>query len=597
MAKKGKKETEIIESSLTSDNPQIPKPRLHKLIIKNFRCISSHPIEIELDDIVVLVGPNNVGKSSILKAYELVMNHGSSRCFLTAEGFPNGIVDGKTFPEIELETIVYDNSPGDKWIKTTVEGEKLVKEKWIWCKEGQPTRQGYNVENEEWDKSVPWGAPNVAKSRRPEPHRVNAFDSPEKQADAITDLLMKILNDRVKSIKINEQEKSAYEIIVDKIKDFQKKVVNDSQTEIDRVQDELSNLIGQIFPEHKIKFDAKPEENIDKTINLFKANAQLLMGPKDGYLSTIDRQGSGARRTLLWAALRILTENQKGNIATEDNTTRPNVLLLDEPEICLHPSAIRDACNVLYNLPVTGRWQVMVTTHSPAFIDIARDNTTIIRVDKDIKGQIQGTTVFRPSLVKLTQNDRENLKLLNIFDPYIAEFFFGGKTIIVEGDTEYTAFKYIIANEPEVFKNIHIIRARGKATIVSLIKILNHFGANYTVLHDSDTPTIIRNQKTIINGAWTKNTDILIEIKNCMVPFKARIFASKINFEKAFLGEKVDNEKPYNALLQLQKDSTVYKNIKKLLSVLTTDSYELPDGCIEWNTIEELNKAIIGETE
>jgi ABC-type branched-subunit amino acid transport system ATPase component len=47
-----------------------PRPRLVKLIIKNFRCIGPTPVTIDLDDIVVLVGPNNVGKSSVLKAYE-----------------------------------------------------------------------------------------------------------------------------------------------------------------------------------------------------------------------------------------------------------------------------------------------------------------------------------------------------------------------------------------------------------------------------------------------------------------------------------------------------------------------------------------------
>lgn len=75
---------------------QIKHPRLHKLIIKNFRSIGENPVEIELDDIVVLVGANNAGKSSILKAYELVMSEGSKQCELSIEDFPNHkIVDDK----------------------------------------------------------------------------------------------------------------------------------------------------------------------------------------------------------------------------------------------------------------------------------------------------------------------------------------------------------------------------------------------------------------------------------------------------------------------------------------------------------------------
>jgi len=52
------------------------------------------------------------------------------------------------------------------------------------------------------------------------------------------------------------------------------------------------------------------------------------MGPESGYMSSINRQGSGAQRTLLWAAIKYLAEN--GN---ERSSQRPHVLLLDEPEI------------------------------------------------------------------------------------------------------------------------------------------------------------------------------------------------------------------------------------------------------------------------
>ena len=70
-----KKSEEIV--ALVGEEENSPRPRLNKLIIQNFRSIGTEKVEIELDDIVVLVGPNNVGKSSILRAYETVMSHGS----------------------------------------------------------------------------------------------------------------------------------------------------------------------------------------------------------------------------------------------------------------------------------------------------------------------------------------------------------------------------------------------------------------------------------------------------------------------------------------------------------------------------------------
>jgi putative ATP-dependent endonuclease of OLD family len=578
--------------SLISDDPAIQKPRLIKLIVKNFRCIGTTPVSIDLNDIVVLVGTNNVGKSSILKAYELAMSQGSNKGKLKIEDFPNNKIDPDNLPEIELHTIVYDNSPGVKWITVLPNDERLVKERWIWPNEGDPKREGWDAEVNAWSEQVPWGAPNVANSRRPEPHRVDAFDPPEEQATAIKDLLMKAVNDKVKNLKgANQEEENEYHQLLAKVKELQKKIVADSQDQIDAVNVELSLQFEKVFPNYKIDFDAKPEDNLDKTINLFKADPQLLMGPVGGYLSTIERQGSGARRTLLWTALKFISENnQKGK---DEATVRPHLLLIDEPEICLHPNAIRDACSVLYDLPNSGNWQVMVTTHSPIFIDFSRDNTTIVKVEKNAAGAIQGTTVFRPDTAKLDADDKKNLKLLNLCDPYVSEFFFGGKVIVVEGDTEYTAFNYIKATKLEEYKNVHIIRARGKATIVSLVKILNHFGSSYSVLHDSDKPEIVTKKgKTMANPAWGNNPNILDAVNAKPIGTQTRLLASLPNFEEAYFGEAAETEKPYNALRTISDNEDTFNLIESLLQSLINHGAAVPANCAEWTTIDDLNEKL-----
>jgi putative ATP-dependent endonuclease of the OLD family len=591
MAKKSK--TAESAASLVSQNPDVPRPRLIKLIIKNFRCIGPKPVEIELDDIVVLVGENNVGKSSILKAYEVVMSHGSNKGKLTLEDFPCNKIDVDNLPEIEIQTVVFDNSPGDQWITRLDNGEMLVREKFTWLGEGEAKRQGWDSDLNAWSDHVPWGAPNVANSRRPEPHRVDAFDPPSEQAEAIKKLLIQALNDRVKQFKVQaSDQENEYHKLLRTIKDIQKKIVAEAQSEIDKVNSELSELINKVFPNYIIDFDAKPEDNLDRTINLFKADPQLLMGPADGYLSTVDRQGSGARRTLLWTALKFISENTQ-KVKDDGTPARPHILLFDEPEICLHPNAIREACKVLYELPETGNWQVMVTTHSPIFIDFSRDNTTIIRVEKNNDGIIQGTTVFRPSKVKLSADDKLNLKLLNICDPHVAEFLFGGKTIIVEGDTEYTAFNYIKASKPELYSNVHIIRARGKATICSLIKVLNHFGAHYSILHDSDTPIIKTATGEKGNPAWGTNKSILEALQTKPDTIRVRLLASMTNFEKAYFGAEVEVDKPYNALKTISTDDSKFKKIEQLLRCLIDHDEDTIENCIEWDSIDELKERVL----
>lgn len=182
--------------------------------------------------------------------------------------------------------------------------------------------------------------------------------------------------------------------------------------------------------------------------------------------------------------------------------------------------------------------------------------------------------------------------MLNICDPYVAEFFFGGKIIVVEGDTEYTAFKHVIAKKPDDYKNVHIIRARGKATIVALVKILNHFGSNYSVLHDSDTPKIQTKKGKQTNGAWTTNQNILDAVNTKPAERKVRLLASIPKFEKAYFDEEVKDEKPYNALQTLEASPIMFGKVEKLLKALIDHEAAVPDNCFEWNSLEELESKV-----
>jgi putative ATP-dependent endonuclease of OLD family len=469
----------------------------------------------------------------------------------------------------------------------------------MWRAEGAPERQGFNVSIGDWsDEAVPWGAPNVAQFGRPEPHRVDAFADPKIQADEIVGLLKSILQQRLLAYTNTPGNEagtnSDYEELLVKIATAQKTIVAEAAEEIQKVEGELSALIGAIFPNHVVRFDAKPEEDLDKSVQFFKSDASLLMGPENGYQSSVAVQGSGARRALLWTALKILANAPKARgkgTRAEAVTplTRSHVLLIDEPEICLHPNAIREACKLLYDLPIAANWQVMATTHSPAFIDIARDNTTIIRVDRQPDGQVVGTTVFRPERAKLDDDDRARLKLLNVYDPYVAEFFFGGLNVIVEGDTEYTALRHLVANDPTLRRDVHVSRARGKETIVTLMKILNQFGASYAVLHDSDRPT---RKDGKANSAWTANDRIRTTAESAPSASKVRVLAAVPNFEEAFFGKAVDNEKPYNAIEQLEGHAEARTRIKELFGALTSPDAPTPTGCVQWKLLADLEAAL-----
>lgn len=558
-----------------------PRPRLHKLVVRNFRSIGPTAVEIELDDIVVLVGPNNAGKSSILRAYETVMSHGSKDGRLMAADFPNGIVDPEHYPQIELHTIIFHDAPGARWIATLPNGEMLVREQWIWDSPNKdPIRRGFDVVKGAWDEEVPWGAPNVANSRRPQPHRIDAFQHPDEQAKAIADLVLSILKDRIAQVKSDpNSEKSDFDLVIDRIRELQAKVAAETEGEVQKIESEISAYLERIFPQHRVKVDARAETDVDKTYSPFKSNPDVLMGTPGGYFSTIAHQGSGARRTLLWATLKYLKERADGADA------RPHVLLLDEPEICLHPSAIREARAVLYSLPTAAQWQVMITSHSPLFIDLSQDNTTVIRVFRDQSSVVQATTLYRPDRAKLSADDKRNMKLLNLCDPYLHEFFFGGRQVVVEGDTEFTAFGFIREMYPNEYGDVQVIRARGKGIIPSVARVLLQFSKDFSILHDTDTPTTLKGKG---NPAWGMNKSIqdILALENA--EGAVHLVACKTCFEVALFGEEARDEKPYSALERIRTDTTARDRVKALFDGLLDSSKELPAGCIRWTSVEDL---------
>lgn len=594
-------------------------PKIQKLKIKNFGCIGPLGVSIDIDKIVVLVGANNAGKSTILRAFEVVAD-----CLrLEQDDFHNRQVVTDNFPEIEIHSVVtQENKPGDEWCHPISEGSWLVKEKWEWSGINvDPRRVGFNVANSRWAQAgdaelMPWGTNNVAKSRRPKPHRVNTFDDPEIQAKAITSLLKSLLENDIKNLKANDtDESSRYDAIIASLRALRSDSKQIQNAGIADIQTQANLILEQIFPNYAMKVIA-PESTAPISIDLLGDEFGLEMGSVGGESFPLEKQGSGAQRTALWTILKLLADKgikakPAGKTAkTFHEPVGPNtahILLIDEPEVSLHPRAIQAARDVLYSLPDNENWQVMITTHSPSFIDLTKDHTTIIRAEKDTNNNIGATTLYRPELVQLDEDDKENLKLINLFDSHISEAFFGGKILVVEGDTEYAAFNYVKNRELAAgfnrYHDLNIIRARGKVTVASMMKVLNHFKTKYFVLHDTDRQTtkskvkdrsastnenVVYRTITITNPAWTNNQKIMDQMSE-----HSRVIASIVNFEEAYFSEVVESDKPENYINHLKSDENSYAIIKQLLDgVLEIDQAQLPEGAIQWSTIEEINNHV-----
>lgn len=565
--------------------------KIIKLIIKNYRGIGSRGLEIDIDDVVVLVGPNNSGKSTILKAFQLVTT--SSDTKIKIDDFYNKLEINK--PEIEVwSKVIFPESvniAADKWINS----DGIVKEKWLWDKaEESAIRYGFRVDlnGGRWATSVdepkaPFSNDGAATAYRPSPTYISPFDQPEKQVEEIKKIISADIYELIKKTK---KEDPKYIQLIADIAKLQDEIRSEASIKENELAAGIGRILNELFSGTTISLYV-PQNSPDLLSSY--ANTKD-MNFKINDLS-LENQGSGMQRMLLWSVLKMMAGRKKTEVKTKKTAVkkvvsatvaagiveemqpeRSKVLLMDEPEICLHPESIRQAKEILYSLSSGNEWQIMITTHSPIFIDLSKNNTNIIRVQKED----ETVSLFKTNDAGLSSDEKEQLKMLNIFDPYFAEFFFSKTTIVVEGDTEYTAFRKIMEIDKAKYKDIHIIRARGKYTILPIIKILKKWGNNFSVLHDSDEDINLQ--------SWPANKQILDLIGG---DAKIKLLATKKNFESAFFGREVLKDKPYNAYKEVSKAEVSEKIVKLLDYLCGLDiifSSDIKDCVCEYKTIDQL---------
>lgn len=221
--------------------------------------------------------------------------------------------------------------------------------------------------------------------------------------------------------------------------------------------------------------------------------------------------------------------------------TDSKILLLDEPEINLHPSIIRAARKAIYSLAEVSGWQVMCTTHSPVFIDLTQNHTTLIKV----ANTQSGVHYFQTDKAKFSEEEKENLKMLNKCCPTVNEFFFYERSILVEGDTEYLAYQYILERD-NLEGRYCVINCRGKANIPTFIKVFNQFEASAIAMHDLDKK---KNKDGKSNAMWSINH----RIREAADLTSGRVITvvHSPDFEGYYLDESPTKDKPYNLFKHL----------------------------------------------
>ena len=155
------------------------------------------------------------------------------------------------------------------------------------------------------------------------------------------------------------------------------------------------------------------------------------------------------------------------------------VLLIEEPELYLRPQAQRYLYRLLREFSSGGN-QVVYSTHSPAFLNVARLDELVFveRIPE------RGTRAAQPRPV----TPDEDFRVLTEFDAVRSELFLARAAVLVEGQTEKLALPFVFAAlgyDPDR-EAISIVECGGKPNIPLFARICSAVGVPFVVLHDSD---------------------------------------------------------------------------------------------------------------
>ena len=156
--------------------------KLLQLSIKNFRGLKgdNNKINFSHSDIIFLIGQNNVGKSSFLRAYQYFVNPKQK---VVKEDFYNY----DTSIPIEIEGIFkIENNDDSKpdlaknepdWIKKWSDGDKQIKIKKIWSKENDTFKKyTFDPAQNAWQENGFGGIDSLFTTYSPTPIYISAME-------------------------------------------------------------------------------------------------------------------------------------------------------------------------------------------------------------------------------------------------------------------------------------------------------------------------------------------------------------------------------------------------------------------------------------
>lgn len=409
---------------------------LSEIKIKNFKSIQDETLE--LSDFTPLVGYNNAGKSNILEATKWLLRKTSlsDTAFydMTQPVEMEGKISGITATilgqlpanqQTAIAPFLFSDSLFIKRIQptpnaSTAQIRLLIKD---------PANIGTA---DEW-RNNPTGLDQALQALFPEPIHIGAMENSEedvsksKNTTTIGKLLAEIIG------PIQTSYSTQVQTALDGIKELLDSDGSARATELNEFDTAVNTKVESFFPGVSIKVHIPtPELKEVFSKGTIKVFENLNPSGKD-----VSALGHGAQRSIQMALVRHLADIKR----TTGGQTSNTILLIDEPELYLHPQAIEVLRDALKTLSNQG-YQVIFSTHSP-FMITSKDvgNTLLIR-----KNNIRGThkrNSLKSVIPTIATTAPSQLELIFSLS-HSSNILFSERVILAEGTTENRLLPSII---------------------------------------------------------------------------------------------------------------------------------------------------------
>lgn len=452
--------------------------KLRRVEIENFRGIRK--LTMDLDDLVVLIGENNTGKTAILHALKLCLRDLGPRRRIVFDPFDFHLKDDASEPTSAdpISVIVaFSETTAGEWdaarqrrLKDIVQVDPNSGLSSVWLRVTCSYSATERDFAQNWEFLNPQGQPLQGKGeqalgalqREVAFYLLDALRDAGRNFDAKGPFWRPFLKDGQlpadKKTEIETKLSELNDLVVSSHGTFEKAL-----DRLKKVQDVVPMQAGDV-----VSIEAVPGRIFDML-----AKAQVHLGTTTGAKVPVGRHGEGTQSLavlMLFAAFLDLS-------ASGSDKDRAPLVALEEPEAHLHPSAVRTLWKTIERIP----GQKLISTHSGELI-----SQVPVSVVRRLARTANGVGSFQLKAGTLDANEQR------MFDFHVrharGELLFARCWLLGEGETEITLFHEIARHIGIDLERagVRCIPYRMGASIELFLKVARDFGIRCCALTDND---------------------------------------------------------------------------------------------------------------